>query len=618
MFRYLGRALVVLLSLGLISCGGGGGGDFGVVGAIGSVRITANISEVSLNTTGAAPDPAAPYTASITVRVTDKDGKLLSGVANVSIEKGTASGLLYLLGDDGEGGGPVGVSSVDVTHSGIATLYFSATDQAGEVQIVASQVDATTGRTESRTLYLTVGDGDGSGGNTTISSLVFSGSFTDAVVRGQYTLGTSEDTPLLDGTYSRLITVLATNADGNPVPAGGRVDFFLVDSPLNGFPETVGSFRVAGSNGDPQEGGFSFMADNGAFRTLGVIPGYRLVLDDFNQTGVRVVDTVPEQEMLTIDPSGPAFPDTTDAGPTIPYILGQARYATILGSAFTDFRGVASTWLTYPATRIGQTAIIIACAEDGTVCATLNTCNDEGTDCGPVYLGVSSSTGDGTITLSATELPPNTDSSVQLCTRDADNVPVATVVDYTAIYSGTTTSVEINGDSSKTGSFVTGADGCTNVSIDADGQIGGSQPIPINFTSTTLNATASVTILSPGAGTLLCSFSACVLGSQCSVTARLIDDFGNPVPFTFISSAVTATDFDSTCPTSDPPRDDNPLAAGTVTPASQATDSNGEADFVLSTSGGPGDAVTATFSAVGGSTCQVSVVSTASTACPNL
>ena len=277
---------------------------------------------------------------------------------------------------------------------------------------------------------------------------------------------------------------------------------------------------------------------------------------------------------------------------------------------------MASTWLTYPATRIGQTAIIIACAEDGTVCATLNTCNDEGTDCGPVYLGVSSSTGDGTITLSATELPPNTNSSVQLCTRDADNVPVATVVDYTAIYSGTTTSVEINGDSSKTGSFVTGADGCTNVSIDADGQIGGSQPIPINFTSTTLNATASVTILSPGAGTLLCSFSACVMGSSCNVTARLIDDFGNAVPVTFINSSVTATDFDSTCNTPGF-EDTNTIASGSVTPASQATDVNGEADFVFSTQGGPGDAVSATFTAVGGSTCQVSVVSTAGFDCPN-
>ena len=115
MFRYLGRALVVLLSLGLISCGGGG--DFGTVGAIGSVRISTNISEVSLNTTGASPDPAAPYTASITVRVTDKDGKLLAGVANVSIEKGTASGLLYLLGAEEDGAAATGVRSVDVTHS---------------------------------------------------------------------------------------------------------------------------------------------------------------------------------------------------------------------------------------------------------------------------------------------------------------------------------------------------------------------------------------------------------------------------------------------------------------------------------------------------------------------
>jgi hypothetical protein len=198
---------------------------------------------------------------------------------------------------------------------------------------------------------------------------------------------------------------------------------------------------------------------------------------------------------------------------------------------------------------------------------------------------------------------------VQICTRDADNVPVATVVDYTAIYSGSTTSVAINGDSSKTGSFVTGADGCSNVSIDADGQIGGSQPIPINFTSTTLNATATVNILSPGAGTLLCSFDACELNSSCSVTVRLIDDFGNPVPNTFVNSAVSVTNFDSTCNLPPPDDQEDVFPTGSVTPASQATNTTGQAVFTLTTTGGPQDAVSATFTAVGGSTCQVNVIS---------
>ncbi len=622
MNRFLRWASVVLLSSGMFACGGGGGGgDFSVVGAIGNIRITANISEVETNVTGATPDPTAPYCATITIRVTDNDGKFLGGTADVAIESGTASGLLYtLLADDtNDDGSPKAYSSLDVTHSGVATLYFCATSKPGKTVVRVIQIDQTTGKSETAKTTFTVGGGDGGGNGEDgkISSLVFSGAFTDAVVRGIYSFGTDQDTPLLNGTYSRLITVLATNRNGNPVPPGSRVNFWVVDSPLTGFPETVGSFKVAGSNGDPQEGGFDFSAPGGLFLTLGVIPGDRLVLDDLAQTGIRVVDTITNNSMLTIDPSGLAFASSTDEGPTIPYVVGQARYATILGTAFTDSLGIANTWLTYPATRIGQTAVLVACAEDNTVCSTLNTCNDSGTDCGPVYLGVSSSVGNGTITLSATELPPNTDSSVQVCTRDAGNVPAATVVDYTAIYSGSSTMVTIDGSGSKTGSFVTGADGCKTIAIEAAGQIGGSQPIPVNFTSTILNATASLTIKSPGAGTLLCSFSSCELNSSCDVNVRLIDDFGNEVPSTFVNTAVSVTDFDSTCNTPGSEQV-NVFPTGSITPASQATDANGEAAFVLTTTGGPRDSVSATFTAIGGSSCQVNVVSQEGFNCPNL
>lgn len=621
MNRFLRWASVVFLSLGIFACGGGGSGDFNVVGAIGDIRITANISEIQTNVTGAAPDPSAPYCATITIRVTDKDGRFLGGTANVAIESGTASGLLYTLLNediDDSTGLDTAFVNLDVTHSGVATLYFCATATPGKTVVRVIQIDQTTGNTQTaKTTFTVAGDGGGSGEDGKISSLVFSGAFTDAVVRGIYSFGTDQDTPLLNGTYSRLITVLATNRNGNPVPPGSRVNFFVVDSPLTGFPETVGSFRVAGSNGDPQEGGFDFSAPGGLFQTLGVIPGDRLVLDDSAQTGIRVVDTITNNSMLTIDPSGQAFASSTDAGPTIPYIIGQASYATILGSAFTDQLGIANTWLTYPATRIGQTAILVACAEDNTVCTTLNTCNDSGMDCGPVYLGVSSSTGNGTITLSATELPPNTNSSVQVCTRDAGNVPAATVVDYTAIYSGSSTSVTIDGSSSKTGSFVTGADGCKTIAINASGQIGGSQPIPINFTSTILNASASLTIKSPGAGTLLCSFSSCELNSSCDVDVSLIDDFGNVVPNTFVNTAVTVTDFDSTCNTPGSEQE-NVFPTGSITPASQPTDTNGQAAFVLTTTGGPRDSVSATFTAIGGSSCQVNVVSQEGFNCPNL
>jgi hypothetical protein len=172
------------------------------------------------------------------------------------------------------------------------------------------------------------------------------------------------------------------------------VNFYLIDGPITGYPNIPGNFVIAGSDGTPQASGVNFSAADGQFLSKDVHPLDRLVLSGGQ---LRTVQTVTSQSSLNIQANRPFNADSR--GP-IPYVIGRATNATILSPSFTNLNGVADTLVTYPATRVGQTAILVACTADNSACTALNTCDANGANCQSVFLGVTNGT-DVTLTTSA-------------------------------------------------------------------------------------------------------------------------------------------------------------------------------------------------------------------------
>ncbi|MFZ4790889.1 MAG: beta strand repeat-containing protein [Candidatus Competibacteraceae bacterium] len=251
-------------------------------------------------------------------------------------------------------------------------------------------------------------------------------------------------------------------------------------------------------------------------------------------TGIRVVQQVVDQSNLLVQR---AFSDQgQDNGATLPYIIGRAENAAILPMAFTDIRGVASNILTYPVSRLGQTAILVACTADGAqeqqVCTVLNTCNASGGACKSVFLDVTNGS-DRTLTVSTTTLGPNRTTNVQMCLRDSKFSPLpATEIRYNIGSAGPAT-VTVNGITGNKGGFFTGGDGCAAVPIASSGQIPGSQPILLNFTSDFVAAPATITINAPGAGQMdglfSCTFEFDKAKAKCTGILRLTDAEGSPM-----------------------------------------------------------------------------------------
>ncbi len=530
-FRLFG---LLLLSVLLASCGGGGGGDDGgFTPEKINVTITADKTSLPVNLSGAGPNPAQPYTSTITARVT-QSGKLLPTTITVSLSGDAALGALFNLDDLQKGFQRIVLEETD----GIGQVYFHASTTPGTATITASAQDPNTKQTISASTTITVVQEE-----RPAKTLSFTGPYVNAVLAGESRFG---DPPLQNGTYSRAISVVVSDANGNPTNPNTRINFFLVDAPITGYPANPGSFYIAGDNGDPAEGQYRFSAAGGDFLNKSVRPSARLVLDGRPTadrptpdnrflTGVRVIDSVLNATTLTINPQGQPFNPGPNNGATVPYIIGHAENAAILSPAFTNLGGVADTILTYPASRVGQTAVLVACTEDYSACGILNTCDARGAACKSVYLDVTNGS-NRTLTVSTTSLGPNRSTDVRMCLRDVNFTPLpATEIRYTIGSVGAAT-VSVNGvpnPPTNKGAFLTGGDGCAVAKIASSGQIPGSPPITLSFTSDFVAAPATLTIASPGAGKLeglfQCEFKPDLGTGLCQGTLRLTDDEGAPM-----------------------------------------------------------------------------------------
>jgi hypothetical protein len=217
---------------------------------------------------------------------------------------------------------------------------------------------------------------------------------------------TNGDVGVSNGSYSQVISVLATDRFGNPVVPGTSISFGLIDGPL--APADVSAqncsgsqFAIRGTTGNPQEGTVSFTDLAGHFLSIGGGARHGDLLlfdtpmgslpsnpDPFNSealmSGGRTIDTVATNQDLTVTNTGLApfnvpfnplssgvngdYGPTTDPGPVVNYIIGRPTGETIQSPQYTDAnppqpretKGVASTSMTYPIVNVGQPFAIVA------------------------------------------------------------------------------------------------------------------------------------------------------------------------------------------------------------------------------------------------------------------
>ncbi|MEZ5556778.1 hypothetical protein [Haliea sp.] len=550
--QYSRLAALLVTAFALTACGGGGGGGGGFLpdpDTPNNLALSVLLEKESVPV-NAAQNPAqsdSPHVAEIAVEVTDSGTGLPVTGAEVTVSfTGTRIGGL-LSEEDLASGAEDTLSSVSVQtgSNGDARVYFVAGAVSGEatlrIRAERSAQGSTTGGAES---VVTIAVVSAAG---PVAGLEFTGPFIEAIRTNRVQIGLAADETIdfQNGTYSRVVSVTATDANGNPVAVNTPILFRLIDAPLTGYPESgAGSFVITGSNGNPLEGNFSFNAAGGNFSALGARVGDRLALApdpdgrSFYHAGIRTIAEFPADrpDSLSIRSDEEAFRVGEDQGATVPYVIGRARVGNIQALAFTDANGTASTLLTYPFSNLGRTALIVAQTEDFSVSRVFN-------PGGPVYLG--SLEEDGiSLTASTSILASNVnDGVVSLCVRDGNQVPLSSQSIQFSTGDTFGASVDVNGRGSS-GTLVTGSGGCATAVVNVEGQLPGSQEITLLFAVQSIGEASEVevTILASGDGNLIGNLNC---GSS-RLGLLYLTSSGEPIPDALIS--VTSFDWPAGSP----------------------------------------------------------------------
>lgn len=516
--------LAVLTTLLLAGCGGGGGDGFTQSNLrFDDLSTNVTVDNLPLRLSGEPVNATSPFVSRVTVRVIDGAGLPVSGATiNASVSgPATVSALT-----EGATSGTLALTT-QTDGSGIATLFVIAGDRPGSARLSvrASRPGAASGAAD-RSFVFTIGRPGAIPGP--VSALSFTGPFIDAIVAGrkQFDLVPGESTDFQNGTYSRLITVRAVDADGNPVEVGTAIRLKLIDSPLVGFPENgSGAFSITGV-ADPEENGrllrTPVSTGETGFITRGARVGDRVVLDpeprssDFFHAGIRTISRLDANRPreLEISPNEPPFRNGEDTGFRVPYVVGRAQVGSVPPLAFTDAQGNASFLLTYPFSSLGRTAILVAHTEDFSVSAVFN-------PGGPVYLGEQGE--NASLSVSPTILPARVQNGeVTACVRDENSVPVSNAAVAFALAEANPATVDVNGQGAN-GAVRTGANGCATLRVSVRGQLPGEDAINLSLSS--FGKTVEVTILGIGEGTLVGNLN-CGAGT---FDLAYIDDRGNPI-----------------------------------------------------------------------------------------
>ncbi len=311
-----------------------------------------------------------------------------------------------------------------------------------------------------------------------------------------------------DGTYSLTISAQGQDKLGNPVLPGTEIAFNLVDYPTIGFPENgAGLFVHSGTDGNPQEGGTTFVSLGGAFLDNSngpdhaAEPGDAIMLFGHEVPGnaehesVRIVQSVDSNTQVTVtrdfNPNNGTGAVVDDGG-VIPYVIGRALYANIQGVGYTDENGVATVTLNYPANQLGRVVAVSAQGNGGMTGAkaAVKTVADVETMLLPGIAALQFS-------VFADQIPGNQTVDVLMCLSDAQNNPVSGV--FVGFIVNNTTGAVVTVDGVEDSGFVataTGTDGCTVATVSsASVAPGGTSVISITFFVGELND--SISIIAP-------------------------------------------------------------------------------------------------------------------------
>jgi len=400
-----------------------------------------------------------------------------NGANNVQAQIiGSNLGGAYLIGANGQSG--QSVSSQTTGSSGIAQFTLQTGSESGFLKIrltadgADNNVDNGIQQPVSNDISVAVSDGR-------VASLSFTSPYINAIRnnKSSVALDTTAGDTFDQGTYSRAISVEAQDANGAPV-AGTQIRLGLIDSPLTNYPATSGTFAIQGVRGNPTESGNTFSENDGInLITAGVNSLDRLVLVPSEQGTDRELRLSRLISALQAGTTNSVITTTNFPAPTvagynanadIPWVIGRPQYGNITATATTDASGVATVFMTYPVSRLGQPAILTAEADNG-VSAVF----------GARYAGIAG----GTLTSSITNVPSGaaqTSTSVTMCAKDGSEVPLTNYPITDGLINGVTTDPS---------SIVTGPSGCATFTLKV--------PPTISVDNTTTPPTVTTLITTP-------------------------------------------------------------------------------------------------------------------------
>lgn len=337
-------------------------------------------------------------------------------------------------------------------------------------------------------------------------------------------------------TYRMLITARGVDRFGTAVPPNTEIRFGLVDEP-----QANGVYRMAGTNGNPQENGTLFTG-SGNFLGGPAGPGDTLLVfgenvnDDRDLESARTVASVISNTELTVtQPFNPndVSGSSVDRGAIYPFVVGRARDGSITAQAATNRDGIASAVLTYPANRLGKRIYVWAQGQGTPVNGRQRPVSD-------VEELVFAAAGPATLTVSPGGITANRPALVRLCLRDSSDNPIPNAPINFAFSDAADGAVE--GVSRAGVTPPTGANGCVTVTVTGTIPPGASGTASVLFSVAT--AEAEVTITAAGSPTLVIGPSPvpAYAGApqQLANIAVCVNDGGGPIPNVIISGTCTA------------------------------------------------------------------------------
>lgn len=314
---------------------------------------------------------AQPDAVNLNILVLDDGGQLVPNPpgnnVRVVLLAGRPNGGEELVGVNSSGATVRGLSIDVPSVNGVAQVSFRAGSLPGTARIgvtVDRDNSVDNGVTGPISDVTTISMSDGQP-----YSLTFTGPYIGAVQNNANSLDL--DPPQFsNGTFNRLISVIANDRFGNVVPQNTQVNFFLIDAPLSGYPnQGRGTFDITGTDGNLAEGGFTFttLASSLAGAQLFDLLAFDGRKPD--QVGGRIINGIAGPMGISVTN---AFNPGTDSGFTVPYTIGRPISGNIESVGFTDANGVASTRMNYPITALGRHIILMAEANGGKVGAVLD------------------------------------------------------------------------------------------------------------------------------------------------------------------------------------------------------------------------------------------------------